>query len=31
VAGSHVFGKGDPGRNVEALLRTAQEAILQRA
>ena len=31
VAGSHVFGKGDPGRNVEALLRAAQEAILQRA
>jgi ribulose-phosphate 3-epimerase len=31
VAGSHVFGKGDPARNVEVLLKTAQEAILQRA
>jgi len=31
VAGSHVFGKGDPTRNVEALLRTAQEAVLLRA
>ena len=30
VAGSHIFGKGDPARNVEALLKTAQEAILQR-
>jgi ribulose-phosphate 3-epimerase len=31
VAGSHVFGKGDPGRNVEALLKAAQEATLLRA
>ena len=31
VAGSHVFGKGDPARNVEALLRAAQEATLQSA
>ena len=31
VAGSHVFGKGDPARNVEALLRTAQDALLQSA
>ncbi|HLI63462.1 MAG TPA: ribulose-phosphate 3-epimerase [Terriglobales bacterium] len=31
VAGSHIFGKGDPARNTEALLRTAQEATLQRA
>jgi len=31
VAGSHVFGKGDISRNVEALLRAAQEAMLQRA
>jgi ribulose-phosphate 3-epimerase len=31
VAGSHVFGKGDPARNVEALLKAAQEAMLQRA
>jgi ribulose-phosphate 3-epimerase len=31
VAGSHVFGKGDPARHVEALLRAAQEAVLQRA
>jgi len=27
VAGSHVFGKGDPARNVEALLRAAQDAV----
>ncbi len=31
VAGSHVFGHGDPARNVEALLRAAQEATLLRA
>ena len=31
VAGSHVFGKGDPARNVEGLLRAAQEALLQSA
>ena len=31
VAGSHVFGKGDPARNVEALLKAAQEAVMQRA
>lgn len=31
VAGSHVFGRGDPGRNVEALQRAAEEAMLQRA
>jgi len=31
VAGSHVFGRGDPGRNVEALQRAAEEALLQRA
>ncbi len=31
VAGSHVFGKGDPARNVESLLKAAQEAMLQRA
>jgi ribulose-phosphate 3-epimerase len=31
VAGSHVFGKGDPARNVEGLLRAAQEALMQRA
>lgn len=30
VAGSHVFGRGDPGRHVEALLRAAQDAMLQR-
>lgn len=30
VAGSHVFGKGDPARNVEALMKTAQDALLQR-
>ncbi len=28
VAGSHVFGHGDPGRNVAALLKAAQEATL---
>jgi ribulose-phosphate 3-epimerase len=31
VAGSHVFGKGDPARNVETLLKAAQEAVLERA
>lgn len=31
VAGSHIFGKGDPARNVETLLKAAQEATLQRA
>jgi ribulose-phosphate 3-epimerase len=31
VAGSHVFGKGDPARNVEALFKAAQEATLQSA
>ena len=31
VAGSHVFGKGDPARNVEGLLKAAQEATLQSA
>jgi ribulose-phosphate 3-epimerase len=31
VAGSHVFGHGDPARNVEALLKAAQEATLLRA
>ncbi len=31
VAGSHVFGKGEPGRNVEGLLKAAQEATLQNA
>ena len=30
VAGSHVFGHGDPGRNVAALLKAAQEATLLR-
>jgi ribulose-phosphate 3-epimerase len=30
VAGSHVFGHGDPGRNVAALLKAAQEATLVR-
>src|SRR5208283_3770008 len=29
VAGSRVFGRGDPGRNVAALLKAAQEATLQ--
>ncbi len=28
VAGSHVFGHGDPGRNVATLLKAAQEATL---
>ena len=28
VAGSHIFGRGDPGRNVAALLKAAQEATL---
>ncbi len=31
VAGSHVFGKGDPARNVESLLKAAQGAMLQSA
>src|SRR5271157_300449 len=31
VAGSHVFGHGDPGRNVAALLKAAEEATLLRA
>ncbi|MGA7459094.1 MAG: ribulose-phosphate 3-epimerase [Candidatus Korobacteraceae bacterium] len=31
VAGSHVFGKGDPAGNVQGLLKVAQEAMLQRA
>ncbi len=31
VAGSHVFGHGDPARKVEGLLRAAQEATLLRA
>lgn len=31
VAGSHVFGHGDPARNVEALQRAGEEALLQRA
>jgi len=31
VAGSHIFGHGDPGRKVEGLLRAANEATLQRA
>jgi ribulose-phosphate 3-epimerase len=31
VAGSHVFGKGDPAQSVQALLRAAQDAVLQRA
>jgi len=31
VAGSHVFGKGDPANRVEGLLKAAQEATLQRA
>jgi ribulose-phosphate 3-epimerase len=31
VAGNYVFGHGDPARNVEALLRAAQEATLVRA
>jgi ribulose-phosphate 3-epimerase len=31
VAGSHVFGKGDPASKVEGLLKAAQEAMLQRA
>ncbi len=31
VAGSHVFGHGNPGRNVEALQRAGEEALLQRA
>ncbi len=30
VAGSHIFGKGDPAHNAEALLKAAQEATLQR-
>ena len=30
LTGSHVFGKGDPARNVESLLRAAQDATLQR-
>jgi len=30
VAGSHVFGHGDPGHNVAALLKAAQEASLLR-
>ena len=30
VAGSHVFGSGDPARRVEELLRAAQDAVLQR-
>jgi ribulose-phosphate 3-epimerase len=31
VAGSHVFGHGNPARNVEELQRAAEEALLQRA
>jgi ribulose-phosphate 3-epimerase len=31
VAGSHVFGRGNPTENAEALLRAAQEATLLRA
>ena len=31
VAGSHVFAHGEPGRNVEALQKAAEEALLQRA
>ncbi len=31
VAGSHVFGHGNPARNVEALQRAGEEALLQRA
>jgi ribulose-phosphate 3-epimerase len=31
VAGSHVFGHGDPARNVEELQKAAEEALLQRA
>ena len=31
VAGSHVFGKGDPGRNVQELLKAAQGAMMQTA
>jgi ribulose-phosphate 3-epimerase len=31
VAGSHVFGHGDPARKVEGLLKAAQEATLLRA
>jgi len=31
VAGSHVFGKGDPARNVESLFKTAQDAMLMQA
>jgi ribulose-phosphate 3-epimerase len=30
VAGSHVFGRGDPARRVEELLRAAHDALLQR-
>jgi hypothetical protein len=31
VAGNAVFGKGDPKKNSEELLRAAREATLQRA
>ena len=31
VAGNAVFGKGDPKKNTEELLRAAREATLQRA
>jgi ribulose-phosphate 3-epimerase len=31
VAGSHVFGKGDPGKNVQDLLKAAQGAVMQTA
>ena len=31
VAGSHIFGRGNPTENAEALLRVAQEATLLRA
>jgi ribulose-phosphate 3-epimerase len=31
VAGSHIFGRGNPAENAEALLRAAQEATLLRA
>ncbi len=31
VAGSHVFGHGDPARNVQDLQRAGEEALLQRA
>jgi ribulose-phosphate 3-epimerase len=31
VAGSHIFGHGDPAENAEALLRTAHEAMLLQA